>query len=66
MAKTDAHISIYLDKNESNYTGCGQKDRQTRTEILTRKIYEFVKLNAVTRGVTERQILMARVIINTF
>ena len=41
-----------LDKYESNNTGDGQTDGQTRTEVRTGKIYEFVRSNVMTPGVT--------------
>ena len=50
-----------LDKYKSNHTGDGQTDGQTRTEVRTGKIYKFVRLNVMTRGVTERRILLTRV-----
>ena len=50
-----------LDKYESNHTSDGQTDGQPRTEVRTGKIYEFVRSNVVTRGVTERQTIMTRV-----
>ena len=40
-----------LDKYESNHTGDGQTNGQTRTEVRTGKIYEFVRLNVMTPGV---------------
>ena len=55
-----------LDKYNSNHTGDGQTDRQTRTEVRMEKIYKFVRLNVMTRGVTERWTLIQRVIIDTF
>ena len=39
---------------------------QTRTEVLTGKIYEFVRSNVVTRGLMERRTLISGVIIDTF
>ena len=50
-----------LDKYESNHTGDGQTDGQTRTEVRMGKIYEFVQSNVMTCGVTERQTLMTQV-----
>ena len=50
-----------LDKYESNHTGDIQTDGQTRTEVCTGKLHEFLKSNAVTSGITERRILMTRV-----
>ena len=32
-----------LDKYQSNHTGDGQTDGETRTEVRTGKIYEFVR-----------------------
>ena len=46
------------DKSDSNHTGYGQTDGKTRTEVRTGKIYDFLLLNAVTRGVTEHRTLM--------
>ena len=50
-----------LDKYESNYTDDGQTDRKMRTEVRTRKIYEFLRSNVMTPGVTERWKFMTRV-----
>ena len=50
-----------LDKYESNHTGDEKTDGQTRTEVRTGNIYEFVRLNVMTPGVTERRTLMTRV-----
>ena len=50
-----------LDKYESNHTGDGQTDGKTRTEVCTGKIYEFVRLNVTTTGVTDCWTLMTRV-----
>ena len=50
-----------LDKYESNHTGGGQMDGQTRMEVRTGDIYKLVRSNAVTRGVTERCTLMTQV-----
>ena len=50
-----------LDKYESNYTGNVQMDRQTRAEVRMRKIYDFVRFNVMTPGVTEHHTLMTRV-----
>ena len=44
----------FVDKYESNHTGDGQTDGQTRTD-------EFVRSNVMTPGVTERKTLMTRV-----
>ena len=55
-----------LDKYESNHTGDGQTDEQTRTEVRTGKVYKFVRSNVVTRGVKKRRTIMTLVIINTF
>ena len=52
---------VGVDKYESNHTGDGQMDGQTRTKIRTREIYKLVRSNAVTRGVTERCTLMTQV-----
>ena len=41
-----------LDKYKSNYTGDGQTEGKTRTEVRTGNIYEFVQSNIVTRCVT--------------
>ena len=49
-----------LDKYESDHTGNGQTDGQTITEVRTGKIYEFVRLNVVNRGVTKLRTLPAR------
>ena len=59
-------MNSYIDKYESNHTGDGQMDSQTRIEVRTGKIYEFVRSNIVTHGDTERRTLMTRVIIDTF
>ena len=59
-------MSGFLDKYESNYTGDGKTDGKKGTEVRMVKIYEFLRLNVVTCGVTERRKLMARVIIDTF
>ena len=40
-----------LDKYESNHTGDGQTDGQTRTEVRTINIYEFIRSNVMTPGV---------------
>ena len=50
-----------LDKYDSNHTDDVETDRKTRTEVCIGKIYEFVRSNFVTPGVTERQTLMAQV-----
>ena len=50
-----------LDKYESNHIGDIKKDGQTRTEARTGKIYEFIRSNVMTPGVTERRTLMTRV-----
>ena len=50
-----------LDKYESNNTCDGQTDRQTRTEVRTGKIYEFVQSNIMTPGVTKRWTLLTQV-----
>ena len=50
-----------LDKYESNHTCDGQTDGQTRTEVRMGKIYEFLRSNIMTTGVTERRTLMTRV-----
>ena len=61
------YVSIYragrlnLDKYESNHTYDGQTDGKKRTEVRTGKIYEFVRSNVMTPGVTERWTLMTRV-----
>ena len=55
-----------LEKVEINRTGDGQMDEQTRMEVRTVNIYEFVQSNFVTRGITERRTLMTRVIVDTF
>ena len=47
-----------LDRYESNHTGDGKTDRQTRMGGHMVKIYKFVQLNVVTYGVTERWTLM--------
>ena len=41
-----------LDKYESNHTGDGKTDRQTRRDVRTGNIYKFIILNFVTCGVT--------------
>ena len=50
-----------LDKYDSNHTGDGQKDGQRRTDVRTGKIYEFIRSNVMTPGVTERRSLMTQV-----
>ena len=55
-----------LDKYESNHTGDGKTDGQTRTDVRTKNIYELVRSNVMTPGVTEHRTLMPRVIIDTF
>ena len=50
-----------LDKYESNHTGDVQTYRQTRTEVRTGNIYEFIQSNVMTPGVTERRTLMTQV-----
>ena len=51
-----------LDKYESNHKGDGKTDKQTITEVYTTvKIYESVRSNVMTHGVTERRTLMTRV-----
>ena len=55
-----------LDKYESNHTGDGQTDGQTRTGVCTGKIYKILRSNVVTCGVTELRTLMTGVIIDTF
>ena len=57
---------MYADKYESNHTGEGQTDRQTITEVISVKIYEFVQLNVVNSGVKKRPTIMTQVIIDTF
>ena len=42
-----------LDKYDSNRTGDRQTDGQTITEVRKGKIYEFVRSNVMTPGVTE-------------
>ena len=49
------------DRYESNYTGDGKTDKQTRTEVRMGKIYKFVQSNVMTPGVTERHTLMIQV-----
>ena len=44
-----------VDKYESNRTGDGQTDERTRMEVRTRNIYELVRWNVMTPGVTERR-----------
>ena len=44
-----------LDRYESNHTGDGKTDRQTRMGGHMVKIYKFVQSNVATYGVTERQ-----------
>ena len=41
-----------LDKYKSNHKLDGQTERRTRTKVHTGNIYEFVRSNFVTRGVT--------------
>ena len=53
-----------LDEYESNNTVDGQTDRQTRTEVCTRKINEFVRSNVMTPDVTERRTLMTQMLHN--
>ena len=53
-------------KYESSNTGDGKMYGQTRTEVRTGKIYGFARSNFMAYGVTERQTLMTRVIIDTF
>ena len=55
-----------VNKYESNHTGDGQTNGQTRTEVRTGKIFEFVRKNVEIRGITERRTLMTQVIIDTF
>ena len=50
-----------IDKYEINYTSNLQTNGQTRTEVRTGKIYEFVRSNGITPGVTERRKLMTQV-----
>ena len=50
-----------LDNYEIIHTGDGQTDKKTRTEVRMGKIYEFVRSNVMTLGVTEGQTLMTRV-----
>ena len=50
-----------LDKYQSNRTGDGQMDGQTRTEVRTGKIYELIRSNVMTPGIKERRALMTRV-----
>ena len=50
-----------LDKYESNRTGDGQTYVQTRMEVRTGNIYEFVRSNVMSPGVTERRTLMTQV-----
>ena len=57
---------LTIDKFQSNHTGDGQTEGKTRTEVLTVKIYEFLRSNVMTPGATELQALMLQVIINTF
>ena len=52
------YILKNIDKYESNHTGDVQTDGQTRTEVRTGKIYEFVRSNVMTPGVTKRRTLM--------
>ena len=53
---------VYIvDKYESNHIGDGQTEGQTRTDVRTGKIYEFLQSNVMTPGVTERRTLMTRV-----
>ena len=59
-------MGTQIDKYESNHTGDGQTDSQKRTEVRTGKIYEFVRSNVMTYGVTEHQTLTARIIIDRF
>ena len=54
-----------LDKYGSNNSGDGKKDGPTITEVSTGNIYELIRSNIVTRGVTEFQTFMTRVIIET-
>ena len=49
------------DKYEINHTCDRQMERQTIPEVHTGKIYKFVRSDVVTRGVTERRILMTPV-----
>ena len=51
-------VRHFVDKYESNNTGDGQTDRQKRTEVCTGKIYEFLRSNDMTPGVTEHWTLM--------
>ena len=50
-----------IDKYKSNHTVYGKTYGQKRVEVCTGKIYEFVRLNFMTPGVTERRTLMTRV-----
>ena len=50
-----------LDKYESNHKGDEQKVGQKITEVRTGDIYEFIRSNVMTPGVTERRTLMTRV-----
>ena len=61
IVNIDHGFSGYEDKYESNHTGDGQTDGQTRTEVRTGKIYEFIRSNVITPGLTERRTLMTRV-----
>ena len=47
-----------LDIYKSNHTGDGKTEGKTRTELRTGEIYEFVRLNVITPGVTEHRTLM--------
>ena len=49
-----------LDKYEINHTIDGQTDERKITEVRTGNIYEFVRSNVVTHGVTERWTLITR------
>ena len=40
-----------LNKYKINHTGDGQTDGQTRTEVRTINIYEFIRSNGMTPGV---------------
>ena len=49
-------VNVQVDKYVINHTGDGQADRQTITEVCTGNIYEFVRSNVMTPGVTEHRI----------
>ena len=59
--KRSYDITGVVDKYESNHTGDGQTDGQTRIGVRTGKIYAFVRLIVMTPAVTERRTLMTRV-----